>query len=44
MEPGGAQRLRGLGIRSVELRDFLPIFPVVNCFSICVFGEVFASC
>jgi hypothetical protein len=35
--------VQGKGIRRVELRAVLPIFPLVSCFSICGFGEGFAS-
>jgi hypothetical protein len=37
-------RVQGRGIRSVELQVVLPILPMVSCFSICGFGEGFASC
>jgi hypothetical protein len=34
----------GVGDWSVELLVFLPILPLVSCFSICRFREGFASC
>jgi hypothetical protein len=36
-------RLQECGIRSVELQVILPGLPIVSCFSICGFGEGFAS-